>query len=297
MGVQCKSEITCCHVQYTCRHSKAAPCVALRANGGAIPPSSRPAEPALRGSRRSREIIRGLLAVAALSVGAGACEIRRVDDEGAGGGAPSREESAAPGEAGGWKLLSDGTLDAWRGYGRDNAPSGWSASGDTIAFAPGVEGGTLITRERFGDFELAFAWRISEGGNSGVFYRVTETEAAPYWSGPEYQILDNAGHSDGGASETSAGANFALHGPGEDHSRPVGEWNHSRIFVQGELVEHWLNGALIVAYELRSDEWRAAVAASKFADWPAYGMAAAGHLGLQDHGDAVWYRDVRVRER
>ena len=239
------------------------------------------------------------IAIVAILAGAGACKVQRIDrgaddpDDGVAG-------TVAADEAGGtgrWTLLSDGTLDAWRGYRRDDAPGGWSANGDTIAFLPGTEGGTLISRERFADFELAFEWRISEGGNSGVFYRVTETESAPYWSGPEYQILDNGGHPDGGAPETSAGANFALHGPAEDMTRPVGEWNYSRILVHGALVEHWLNGALVVAYELESDEWRAAVTASKFADWPAYGMGSAGHIGLQDHGDPVWYRNVRIRRR
>lgn len=203
--------------------------------------------------------------------------------------APEEEEA-------GWVLLSDGTLDAWRGYRREDVPAGWSAAENAIAFAPGVEGGSIITRDQFTDFELAFEWRVEERGNSGVFYKVTEADRAPYWTGPEYQILDNAGHPDGRRPETSAGANYALHAPARDATRPVGDWNEGRIVVRGPRVEHWLNGAKIVEYELWTDEWRALVAETKFGEWPGYGMAEEGHLGLQDHGDPVWYRNVRIRE-
>lgn len=196
----------------------------------------------------------------------------------------------------GWRLLSDGTLDAWRGYRREDVPAGWSAAGNTIAFTPGVGSGSIITRELFTDFELVFEWRVEERGNSGVFYKVTEAERAPYWTGPEYQILDNAGHPDGRQPETSAGSNYALHAPTEDVSRPVGDWNEGRIVVRGPLVEHWMNGVMVVEYELWTDDWRRLVAETKFSEWPGYGMAEEGHLGLQDHGDPVWYRNVRIRE-
>ena len=209
--------------------------------------------------------------------------------------APLRQLTAEE-EAAGWKLLSDGTLDAWRGYRRDDAPGGWSVIGGSIAFTPGVDGGTLITTEQFADFELALEWKVAEGGNSGVFYRATEAERAPYWTGPELQVLDNEGHPDGRTPETSAGSNYALHAPARDVTRPVGEWNQVRIVVRGARVEHWMNGVRIVEYELWTDEWRAAVAATKFAEWPGYGMAEAGHIGLQDHGDPVWFRNIRIRE-
>ena len=217
-----------------------------------------------------------------------------------GGGEARREapvnELTAAEEAAGWKLLFDGTLDAWRGYRREDAPGGWSAAGGSLAFTPGVDGGTLITRERFADFELALEWKVAEGGNSGVFYRATEAERAPYWTGPELQVLDNTGHPDGRTPETAAGANYALHAPVADVTRPVGEWNRVRIVVRGARVEHWMNGVRIVEYELWTDEWRATVAATKFSEWPGYGMAETGHIGLQDHGDPVWYRNIRIRE-
>ncbi len=199
-------------------------------------------------------------------------------------------------EAAGWKLLFDGTLEGWRGYRTAEPPQGWSAENGTLAFTPGVGGGDLITVERFADFDLALEWKIGEGGNSGVFFRVTEAEGEPYWTGPELQILDNVAHRDGRTPETSAGANYGLHGPVEDVTRPVGEWNQVRIEVRGSQVEHWMNGVRIVAYELGTPEWRARVAQTKFAEWPGYGTAPEGHIGLQDHGDPVWYRNVKIRE-
>ena len=219
----------------------------------------------------------------------------------AAGEAEARQEAAvnrltAKEEEAGWRLLFDGTLDSWRGYRREDAPGGWSAAGGSLALTPGADGGTLITRERFADFELALEWKVAKGGNSGVFYRATEAERAPYWTGPELQVLDNAGHPDGRTPETSAGANYGLHAPVEDVARPAGEWNEVRIVVRGARVEHWMNGVRIVRYELWTDEWRAAVAATKFAEWPGYGMAEEGHIGLQDHGDPVWYRNIKIRE-
>ena len=208
---------------------------------------------------------------------------------------PPANQLSAEEEAAGWRLLFDGTLDSWRGYRREDAPGGWSAQDGTLAFTPGVDDGSLITVDRFADFELALEWKLGAGGNSGVFYRATEAERAPYWTGPELQILDNAGHPDGRNPETSAGSNYALHAPVEDVTRPVGEWNQVRIVIRGAQVEHWMNGVKVVEYEFWTDEWRAMVAETKFAEWPGYGMARAGHIGLQDHGNPVWYRNIKLR--
>ena len=248
--------------------------------------------------------MRWMFALGILAVGVTGCTV--------GGGGSGDGEGLAAGDAeaqevpvnrltageqeAGWRLLSDGTLDAWRGYRRDDVPGGWSAADNAIAFTPGVESGSIITRDLFTDFELAFEWRVEERGNSGVFYKVTEAERAPYWTGPEYQVLDNDAHPDGRQPETSAGANYALHAPAEDVTRRVGDWNEGRIVVRGPRVEHWMNGVKIVEYELWTDEWKALVAETKFSEWPGYGLAEAGHVGLQDHGDPVWYRNVRIRE-
>ena len=110
------------------------------------------------------------------------------------------------------------------------------------------------------------------------------------------QVLDDERHPDGQSPLTSAGANYGLHPAPGGVVHPAGEWNHIRIVVQNDRVEHWLNGERIVEYVIRSPEWAELVAASKFSQWPAYGRASEGHIGLQDHGDPVWYRNVKVRE-
>ncbi len=200
-------------------------------------------------------------------------------------------------EAGeGFELLFDGeSLGAWRGFLVDEVPAGWSADDGTLAFTPGVGGGTLITRETFTDFDLRLEWKIGEGGNSGIFFGISENTERAFESGPEMQVLDNAGHYDGGDPLTSAGSNYGLHAPPDDVTRPVGEWNEVRIVRRGNQVVHWLNGVRIVEYEIASPEWEARVAASKFVEWPDYGRHHEGHLGLQDHGDPIWYRNIRVR--
>jgi hypothetical protein len=193
--------------------------------------------------------------------------------------------------------LFDGTsLDQWRGYRSEEVPGAWSIEGDLLAFDPAFEGGDLITREQFSDFELRLDWKVSEGGNSGVFFHVTEQYDWPWMTGPEMQVLDNDGHADGQSPLTSAGSNYALHGPVRDVTHPAGEWNEARLIVRGIEVEHWLNGERVVQYRLWTPEWLDAVQGSKFADMQDYGLARTGHIGLQDHGNPVWFRNIRIRE-
>lgn len=194
----------------------------------------------------------------------------------------------------GWNLLFDGrSLAGWRGYNRSDVPDGWAVQDGTLArIGPG---GDLITEAQYTDFELALDWKVAEGGNSGVFFRAEEGHEWIYQSAPEMQLLDDAGHADGRSPLTSAGANYGLHPAPRGVVRPAGEWNEARIVADGARVEHWLNGVKIVEYELGSPDWAARVAASKFAEWPAYGQARRGHIGLQDHGDPVWFRNVKIR--
>ncbi|MDH3735028.1 MAG: DUF1080 domain-containing protein [Gemmatimonadota bacterium] len=196
----------------------------------------------------------------------------------------------------GFVLLFDGNaLDAWRGFNRPDVPAAWSAFDGTLAFTPGSEGGDIITRETYADFELRLEWKVGPAGNSGIFFAIIEGNRRTYESGPEMQVLDNAGHRDGGNPLTSAGSNYGLHAPTEDVTRPVGEWNEARIIREGDRIEHWLNGTRIVEYEIGTDEWKAMVAETKFAEWPDYGIHREGHIGLQDHGDPVWFRNLRIR--
>jgi hypothetical protein len=196
--------------------------------------------------------------------------------------------------AAGWQLLFDGqTTTGWRGFRRDDMPAGWQVANGKLKRV--AQGGDIITTEQYGSFELELEWRIETGGNSGIFFHVTEDADHVWQTGPEMQILDNAAHRDGLQPETSAGSNYALHAPTRDVTRPPGEWNRVRLVVHGNHVEHWLNGEKIVEYELGSDDWKARVEASKFRDMPGYGRARSGHIALQDHGDPVAFRNIRIR--
>jgi cytochrome c len=197
-------------------------------------------------------------------------------------------------KAAGWKLLFDGqTTAGWRAYRKDHMPDGWQVEdGCLVRLGPG---GDIITAGEFDNFELKFEWRICAAGNSGVFYRVNEDLDWPFFTGPEFQVLDNAEHADGRNSLTSAGSNYALHAPVRDTTALVGFFNQVRIVCDGPHVEHWLNGVKIVEYELWTDEWKQMVADSKFKAWPNYGLMKQGHIVLQDHGDQVWYRNIKIR--
>lgn len=196
----------------------------------------------------------------------------------------------------GWITLFDGTdLSAWRGYRRSDAPAGWKVRDGLLAFVPGEDGGDLITQDQFDDFELELDWRVGPAGNSGIFYRATEHHEEIWHGAPEMQVLDDAGHRDGGDPATSAGAAYGLYPPTADAVKPAGEWNRVRIVARGPHIEHWLNGVKVVEYEIGSEDWNARVRASKFAERPGFGETRRGHIGLQDHGDPVWYRDIRVR--
>lgn len=199
-------------------------------------------------------------------------------------------------QAGEWQWLFNGqSLDAWRGFKKEAPGAGWAIEDGGLTRVAAA--GDLITREKYEDFELEFEWRVAPGGNSGVFYRVVEEEGLQhvFQSGPEYQILDDAAHKDGRKPETSAASNYALHAPVGAEPKPAGEWNYGRIVVNGDRVDHWLNGVRVVGYELGSADWLERVKNSKFASMPAYGKAREGHIALQDHGDRVSFRNIRVR--
>lgn len=204
-------------------------------------------------------------------------------------------DSTAAAPAGGeWRTLFDGgSLDAWRGFKKPGVPEGWKVVDGALTRV--AKAGDLITRDRFHDFELTLEWRVPEGGNSGIMYRVTEDADETYETGPEMQVLDDARHPDGKSRLTAAGSDYGLYPAPAGVVKPAGEWNAVRIVVRGNHVEHWLNGTKVVEYELGSADWKAKVAASKFKQWPGYGRAPSGHIALQDHGDRVAYRDIKVR--
>jgi cytochrome c len=196
----------------------------------------------------------------------------------------------------GWRLLFDGrTTKGWHGYKKDKFPDGWKVVNDCLVRVGSA--GDIITDDEFDNFELSIEWRISPGGNSGIMYHVAEDHDWPWQTGPEYQILDNAEHADGQNPKTSAASCYALYAPSRDVTVPVGLFNKSRIVMQGRHVEHWLNGVKVVEYELGSPEWEQLVKDSKFGTMPDYGRQPKGKIDLQDHGDKVWYRNIKICAR
>ena len=195
----------------------------------------------------------------------------------------------------GWRPLFDGrTTTGWRNFRSDSISSGWQVVDSALTRAqPGA--GDIITRDKFKNFELELEWKIAPAGNSGIFYRASEDDDAVYWTAPEMQVLDDAHHPDGESRLTAAGANYGLDSAPPGIVKPAGEWNAVRLVVNGNHVEHWLNGQKVVEYELGSPAWEEKVKASKFAPHVHYGRNAEGYIGLQDHGDWVAYRRIRIR--
>ena len=194
---------------------------------------------------------------------------------------------------GGWRLLFDGhTTDGWRGFKLNAMPDGWKVVDGALTRVAAA--GDILTTQKFKNFELTLEWKISEGGNSGIFYRGSEDEDAIYWTAPEMQVLDDAHHEDGKSRLTSAGADYGLYEAPAGIVKPAGQWNQVRLIVNGRHVEHWLNGVRMLQYELYSPDWEMRVRDSKFAVHPKYGRNAEGYIGLQDHGDWVAYRNIKI---
>jgi len=221
-----------------------------------------------------------------------------------------RPETVAPNQLtqaekkAGWQLLFDGkTTNGWRNYGKKTTGSAWEVVDGTLALlgkaerSPGQEGGDIVSTEMFTNYELRLDWKISENGNSGLMYLVQDDGSyeKPWHSGPEMQILHDAGHPDGQIESHRAGDLYDLIPSQIMAANPPGAWNQLRLIVRGNEVEHWLNGQQVVEYELGSPAWEAMVAASKFSDKPAFGKARSGHLALQDHSDRVWFRNIKLR--
>lgn len=199
-----------------------------------------------------------------------------------------------------WIILFDGsTTDAWRGFNRADLPGGWTIEeGVLITSGQGGDlGGDIITKAVFENFHLSLEWNISEGGNSGIFFNVLEGDyPAVYATGPEYQLIDDIGFAYPLEKWQQTGANYAMHNADSTKKifHPAGSWNHSEIRVEDGHVTHWLNGEIIVEYELWDDDWKARRDISKWKDYPGYGSGIRGHLGLQDHGSPVRFRNIKV---
>jgi 3-keto-disaccharide hydrolase len=205
----------------------------------------------------------------------------------------------------GWQLLFDGTsTNGWHGYNKQDTKA-WTID-DCSLKTTGTEGNygsdkraDLVSDSEFTNFELSLDWKASTGGNSGVIYGVVEDPKydAPWKTGPEYQLLDDVGFKEKVQPSQKAGANYAMHAPDEASKvlKPVGEWNTTRIVVNGTHVEHWLNGKKIVEFERWTPEWNALRDAGKWKDAPDYGKAKSGRIALQDHGSIFWFRNIKIR--
>jgi hypothetical protein len=199
---------------------------------------------------------------------------------------------------GNWIVLFDGkSKDAWRGYQRKEFPDkGWVVDDGAFKTIVGGEHVDLVTKQKFGNFELELEWKVSPGGNGGIFYRASEDDKEIWHSAPEIQVLDDDRHGDGRNPRTSAGSLYALVAPVGKKLRPVGEFNRFKLVLRGNHGEHWLNGVKVVEYDLDSAEIRGLIAQSKFRDIPGFARFSEGHIGIQHHGQEVWYRNIRVRE-
>ena len=194
-----------------------------------------------------------------------------------------------------FNLFDGRTLQGWRVYQGSAQPRGWYVKDGTLTKDSVTD--DIITTEQFGNFELQLEWRIQAGGNAGIFYRVTEEYEKPYWSGAEYQLLDDAGHPDAANRLTAAGAAYGLYPAPAGVVKPAGEWNSTRIVARAGHVEHWLNGKKLLEYENGSADWQARVAGSKFAEWPNFGKARRGYIAIQgDHNGELSLRNIRIRE-
>ncbi|MCR9247018.1 MAG: DUF1080 domain-containing protein [bacterium] len=207
---------------------------------------------------------------------------------------PLNRLSEAETKAGFVSLFDGRQIEHWRAYRAEGLPEqGWTVRDAAIVHEARGGGGDLVTREEFANFDFRFSFRVAPKANSGVIWHVTEDNEQTYMSGPEYQVLDDAGHP-GVNPKHSVGALYGLEPVNDKPVRPAGAWNEGRIVIAEGRVQHWLNGKKLVDVACTGDEWTARIAKSKFKNWP-FGTAGKGRLALQDHGDEVAYRNLRIR--
>lgn len=207
------------------------------------------------------------------------------------------EESAA------WLTLFDGSsTEGWRGFNQNSLPANWVIEDGTLkSLGTGADiGGDIVYGVRqFDNFELVLEWKISEGGNSGIFYHVKEGEQyhAPYENAPEYQVIDDLGFSEPLEDWQEVGADYAMY-PADSTQKvvkPAGEWNSTRIIFTPENVEYWLNDKMVVQFVPWSNEWNERRNSGKWDDYPDYGLSKTGLIGLQDHGSFIWFKNIKIK--
>ncbi len=206
----------------------------------------------------------------------------------------------------GWVSLFDGkSLKGWHNYGKTTVGEAWKIEGETFYLDTTkkegwqtVAGGDIVTDEEFENFHLQLDWKIAAGGNSGIIFNVHEdtSKYAYVWhTGPEMQVLDNAAHPDSKIIKHRAGDLYDLITSTPETVKPAGEWNHAEIISNSGMLEFMLNGAKVVSVQMWDDAWKKMIAGSKFKEWSDFGTYKKGHIALQDHGNTVWYKNVKIK--
>ena len=209
--------------------------------------------------------------------------------------AETHNQLTAQEQAAGWQLLFDGeSLDQWRTYRKPAPDLEWQAiDGELTLTRRG--GGDLITRNTWASFELALDWKISEGGNSGIFFLAGESSRPIFFLAPEIQILDDARHRDRELASHRSGSLYDMIAAPPESQKPAGEWNSVVISHLNGHLQVWQNDVQTVDIQIGGERWNTLLAESKFADWEGFGTLTSGHFGLQDHGDVVSFRNLKVR--
>ncbi|MBN8684606.1 MAG: DUF1080 domain-containing protein [Chitinophagales bacterium] len=223
--------------------------------------------------------------------------------------APPADNTLSDAEkAEGWQLLFDGkSLAGWHNYGKNTVGKSWLVQDNAIYLDAqpnpsghwqAADGGDILTDAEYENYSLSLDWKIDSCGNSGIFFNVSEDTARfdyGWMSGPEMQVLDNTCHPDSKIIKHRAGDLYDLISCATETVKPAGQWNNARIIINNGHLEQWLNGTKVVDTQMFTPEWNAMIAASKFKEWPGFGQFKKGRIALQDHGNRVWFKNVKIK--
>ncbi|MBC8035237.1 MAG: DUF1080 domain-containing protein [Chitinophagaceae bacterium] len=204
----------------------------------------------------------------------------------------------------GWKQLFDGkTTKGWHTYGKNQAGAGWVVESGALRLDASntdkKERGDLVTDQEYENYHFKVEWKVASGSNSGIIFNIKEDASkypATYHTGPEMQVIDNAGHPDGKIAKHHAGDLYDLISCSTETVKPVGSWNKAEVIVNKGKLDLVLNGVTVVSTMMFDEKWAEMVAGSKFKKMQDFGTFKKGRIALQDHGDAVWYRNIMIKE-